>query len=121
MFVRLVGRQSKEGSVGDQFAVGKSKFSESLAMGQESMHWFVADKFALVEVDFEDIRAVIRKCQNGRILELFTIIKFKLEMISISQFVLGVEAHPLDISALLSDLDHRLVRDLAATGDIEPL
>jgi hypothetical protein len=90
-------------------------------MGQESMHWFVTDKFALVKVDFEDIRAVIRKCQDGRIFELFTFIKFKLEMISMSQFVLGEEAHPLDISALLSDLDHGLVRDLGATGDIEPL
>ena len=121
MFVRLVGRQGKESSVGDQFAVGKSKFSESLAMGQESMHWFVTDKFALVEVDFEDVRAVIRKCQDGRIFELFTFIKFKLEMISMNQFVLREKAHPLDISALLSDLDHRLVRDLDATGDIEPL
>lgn len=121
MFVRLVGRQGKEGSVRDQFAVGKSKFSESLAMGQESMHWFVADKFALVEVDFEDVRAVIRKCQDGRIFELFTFIQFKLEMISMNQFVLREKAHPLDISALLSDLDHRLVRDLDATGDIEPL
>jgi hypothetical protein len=121
MIVRLVGRQGKEGSVRDQFAVGKPKFSESLAMGQESMHWFVTNKFALVEVDFKDVRAVIRKCQDGRIFELSAFIKFKLEMISISPFALGEEAHPLDISALLSDLDHRLVRDLVATGDIEPL
>lgn len=84
-------------------------------MGQESMYWFVTDELALVKVDFENVRAVIRKCQDGRIFELFTFIKFKLEMISMSQFLLGDEAHSLDISALLSDLDHRLVRDLDAT------
>lgn len=48
MFVRLVWREGKEGSIGDELAVGKSQLPQRLAIGKESMDWFIANQLALV-------------------------------------------------------------------------
>ena len=47
-------------------------------MHEESSHWIISDLTALVEVNFEDIRAVLGKGNNGFIFELLAVIKFEL-------------------------------------------
>ena len=90
-------------------------------MRKESMHWLISNQFALVQVDLENVRTISRKCHNGRVFKLFTFVEFKLETISVGQLE-GIEgACPLDISALLSDFYHRLIRDLCAARDVESL
>lgn len=74
-----------------------------------------------MKVDLEDVGAVLRKCQYGRIFELFAFVEFKLEMISMGELELMVGAYSLDVSALLGYLNHRLVGYLDAARDIKSL
>ena len=68
MFVGLAGGQVEEGSVINQIAAGQAKFAKGLALGQEGSDGLISDVAAGMEVDFENVGAVVGKGQDGTVI-----------------------------------------------------
>ena len=65
MLVGPARRQGEEGAVVDEIAVGEAQLAERLSLGKKRSDRLVPDLSALVQVNFEDIRAVFGKGENG--------------------------------------------------------
>lgn len=78
MIVGLGRGQSQKGAVVDELTACQPKLAERLALGDEGSDGLIADLCTLVQVDFEDIRAVLGKCKDGIVLQLGTIVEFEL-------------------------------------------
>jgi hypothetical protein len=70
--------QSQESMVINQVAVSKAKLPKGLALGKEGVDGLIADVATRVQIDLEDVRAVIGEGQNGVIIQLIAVIQFKL-------------------------------------------
>lgn len=74
MLVNLAGGQREEGVIVDQITVGESEFAEAIALGEKGGNGAVTNEVALVQIDFEDIRAVLSECEDGVIAKLGTFV-----------------------------------------------
>jgi hypothetical protein len=78
VLIRPIWGEVKESIVRDQITVGQSKFTQALAIANESSDGFITDVPALMEIDFKNIRAVLGEGKNGTIIELVAFIEFEL-------------------------------------------
>ncbi len=69
--------QGQEGVIVNELTVGEAQFAEGLSLGQEVGDRRVADEAALVEVDLEDVGAVLGEGQDGLVVELDAIVQLE--------------------------------------------
>lgn len=119
------GWQGKECGIINKLAVSETKFAQRLALSQEFRDGLVGDESALVEVNFQDIRAVPSKGEDGIVSELHAVVQFDLgcqqgeeSEIGIG---MGIGTYSLDIFAALGQLHHALVGDPGAARNVEAL
>jgi hypothetical protein len=78
MLVNLAGREREEGTVVDQFAVREAKLAQRLAFGEKRGDGFVPDLPTLLQVDLEDIRAMLGESEDRAVLQLDTVVQLEL-------------------------------------------
>lgn len=78
VLVDLGRRQGEEGVVVDQLAVGQPELAKAVTLGQERRDGAVSDLDALMEVDFEDVGAVLGKGKDGVVAQLDAFVEFEL-------------------------------------------
>ncbi len=71
--------ERQKSAVVHEVAVSEPQLSQSAAFGQESRDRFVPDVSALVEVDFKNVRAVLRKGNNSLVCKLAAVVEFDLQ------------------------------------------
>jgi hypothetical protein len=79
VLVDPVGGERQEGRVVDKIAVGEAQLAERLALGEQSRDGLVANVPARVEIDLEDVGALLGKGQDRPVVQLVTVVKFQLE------------------------------------------
>lgn len=78
VLVDLGRRQGEEGVVVDQLAVGQPELAKAVTLGQQRRDGAVSDLDALMEVDFENVGAVLGKGKDGVVAQLNALVEFEL-------------------------------------------
>lgn len=79
VLIYLGRRQGEEGVVVNQLAVGQPELAETVSLGQERCDGAVSDLDALVEIDFQDVWAVLGKGKHGVVTQLNAFVQFELK------------------------------------------
>lgn len=78
MLILPVGREREECRVVDQFAADEAKLAKRLSLCEDGRHWFVADLAALVEINLEDVGAMLGERENSLVGELGALVQLEL-------------------------------------------
>lgn len=118
VLVCLVRGQREESRVVDQFAACQSEFAQSAALGDERGDGLVLNLVALVQVNLENVGAVLGECQDRIVLQLSTVVQLELLGNNVSLVIWkptdGASTYPLDVPTALRQNDHGLVGDQPA-------
>lgn len=126
VLVDLAIREAQESVVVDEFAASKAQLTQAVALGEQCGNRSVANLVALVQIDLENVGAVIGEGKNGVIAKLGAFVQFQLATRATAlascerkhvrmNLTDGMRTHPLDVLATLRQRSQALVGNSIAS------